>query len=280
MKYLLLITVFFSFQAQAFLLNTSTGAAFGTDEVNIYITSNSTCTNAGFTKESLLEVAVSAANKFWGSVPTANISFKSGGILQTSNNLFLTGKLCATGCNTATDVPAVNDIVIACNSNSSDNFTSDTLLALTVPNNVSSSEIKGSVILLNDTATTSFKNLSSAELESLMAHEVGHAVGLGHTEDSAALMYYLNSSTRSKLGQDDIDGISYLYPNQFDGCKGLFGGVITSQIPPKNRGNGSFISSLVLGLSIGFLSLFLMINFTHRNLFHRRKQSFSLKNNL
>ena len=271
MKYLIVCFIFFSFQADAFLLNTSTGAAFGTSEVNIYITSNSTCTNAGFTKERLLETAVSAANKFWASVPTANISFKSGGVLQSTDNLFLTGKLCATNCNAATDVPVVNDIVIACNSNSTDNFTADSVLALTVPNNVTSSEIKGSVILLNDTATTSFKNLSSAELESLMAHEVGHAVGLGHTKDSAALMYHLNSSTRGKLAQDDIDGISYLYPNQFDGCKGLFGGVISSQIPPKNRGHNPFILSLILGLSTGFLSLYFVINFTHKTIFHRRK---------
>ncbi len=47
----------------------------------------------------------------------------------------------------------------------------------------------------------------------VMAHEIGHILGLGHTPDTTALMYY-DASRREKasLSQDDVDGITYLYP--------------------------------------------------------------------
>jgi len=260
-KIILLTFLLCSFSAKAFFLNTSTGAAFD-NEVSIYVTSNSTCTNAGITKERLLEIAVQAAEKYWNRVPTANLTLKRGGILTTTDNLFLTGKLCATGCNAATDVPAVNDIVIACNNNSVDNFPSSAYLALTAPNNLSSSKISGSVILINDTATTSFNTLSSAEVESVLAHEIGHAIGLGHTGKTEAMMYHLNNPDRKKLAKDDVDGVSYLYPNQFDGCKDILGLSLGLSDPKDPPSNNNFILSLFMGLSVGFLSLFGWIKFT------------------
>lgn len=261
MEKIILLFLLVSLPAHGFFLNTSTGAAFD-NEVSVYVTSNSNCTNAGVTKESLLDMAVEGAQKYWNSVPTANLTIRRGGILQTSDNLFLTGKLCATNCNSATDVPAVTDIVIACNSNTTDNFPSSSFLALTAPNNLTSSEIKGSVILINDSSNTTFNTLSSAEMIAVLAHEIGHAIGLGHTDRSEALMYHLNNENRKKLAQDDIDGVSYLYPNQLDGCKSLFGLTLGMNSPKDPPHQTAFIWSLILGLSIGFLSLNLAIKIT------------------
>jgi hypothetical protein len=55
----------------------------------------------------------------------------------------------------------------------------------------------------------------------IIAHEVGHILGLGHSQDPAALMYYnAGGKAALTLGQDDIDGISYLYPrNELGGDK-------------------------------------------------------------
>ena len=46
------------------------------------------------------------------------------------------------------------------------------------------------------------------------AHELGHVAGLGHSGDSEALMYawYDDARVPSLLGQDDMAGISALYP--------------------------------------------------------------------
>lgn len=251
----------FTTSSYAFFLNTSTGAAFD-NEVNIYVTSNSSCPNANVTKEDLLEMAVAGAEKYWNRVPTANLTIKRGGILQTTDNLFLTGKLCATGCNAATDVPAVTDIVIACNNNTTDNFLTSSYLALTAPNNLTNSEIKGSVILINDSTNTNFNTLSRDEMINVLAHEIGHAIGLGHTDRNEAMMYHLNNENRRKLAQDDIDGVSYLYPNQFDGCKSIFGLSIDKNKPFDPPNQTPFLWSLFIGLSIGYLGLNLVIKIT------------------
>ena len=49
----------------------------------------------------------------------------------------------------------------------------------------------------------------------MIAHEIGHAFGLGHSEYKESLMYYSISGKYQKwLGEDDVDGVSYLYPNE------------------------------------------------------------------
>ncbi len=48
---------------------------------------------------------------------------------------------------------------------------------------------------------------SQEELVSLLAHEFGHALGLGHVEDSSAVMYRLNESGRDALAPSDVAAI-------------------------------------------------------------------------
>ncbi len=73
---------------------------------------------------------------------------------------------------------------------------------------------KGLVIVnVNSGAQANMHNLGSAQRQLLLAHELGHTLGLGHSSEPSALMYYnLGGKQRLALHQDDMDGISYLYP--------------------------------------------------------------------
>ncbi|KAL2238586.1 UNVERIFIED_CONTAM: Metalloendoproteinase 1 [Sesamum indicum] len=52
------------------------------------------------------------------------------------------------------------------------------------------------------------------DLQTIGLHELGHILGLGHTNDVRAIMYpNMDPGVRKVLGQDDMDGIKALYPN-------------------------------------------------------------------
>lgn len=76
-------------------------------------------------------------------------------------------------------------------------------------------------ILLNSQTGTgaNVANLSRGQVELTLAHEIGHALGLGHSSQPEALMYYsLGSKEKAVLTEDDIDGLSHIYPrNEFSG---------------------------------------------------------------
>ncbi|GMI97911.1 hypothetical protein like AT1G59970 [Hibiscus trionum] len=55
---------------------------------------------------------------------------------------------------------------------------------------------------------------SQVDLESVAVHEIGHNLGLGHSQDPNAIMFptFQAGTTKRNLGQDDINGIRALYP--------------------------------------------------------------------
>lgn len=254
MKYL--IFIFLITSAHAYTLNNNFGAAFKSNKVRVYVTSTTVCDKAGVTVYELKDMIGPAINNFWNTVPTSSLELVNGGILDVnSDTSYNTHKLCSftePDC-TGNVIPAVKDIVIACNDNV-DNFESDNILGVTIPNNFKSRYIYGSVVLINNRQNSAFAGLTQKEKISVIAHEIGHAIGLGHSGDDAALMYYKTIGTRNHMGQDDVDGVSALYPVTFDGC-GLFKGSIDDMkgpLPPKGKGPSEENFWLLVGL--GFIS--------------------------
>lgn len=257
MKVISLLFLLVSASAQAFTLNNNFGGAFKSNKVSVRVASDTVCSSAGVTSDELAALVKPAVDNFWNKVPTSALRLKAGGFADPIGTNINTDRLCAptdTECiDTATDpvIPPVTDILIACNSND-ENFggpSASNVLAVTVPNNFSGRKITGAVILINDFSTI-FSTLSRADKISVLAHEIGHAIGLGHAEKNEALMYYKTVDLRRSLAQDDIDGVSYLYPVKLDGC-GLFGGTIMEgRKGPPFWPMGGALALLILGYEL------------------------------
>ncbi len=220
--------------AQAFTLNNSIGARFKEKEVNVRVGMNPTpCDNVDLDEVSGL--LSEAMDNFWNKVSTSRLELKTSGSENTGDDNYWTGELCLSGgaCG-GTPIPAPNDIIVTCNKNTTNFPGGSSLLALTLPNDISGKDIKGAVVLINDT-NGSFGALSSKDKVAVIAHEVGHAIGLGHSEESSALMFYKVVPTRTNLGRDDRLGVTYLYPVQVD----LFGaGCFLGTISTLKSGDG------------------------------------------
>jgi hypothetical protein len=125
--------------------------------------------------------------------------------------------------------------------------------AAAVWNNVPTSKIK--VAYGEATTSTTFANPPTVYCETNFASatggadedyvpaaaNAGHVLGLGHSQVTNSLMYF-DATYKATLGlsQDDMDGMSYLYPrNELSGDKpmgcGLVSAVGNTKLPPPPR---------------------------------------------
>lgn len=115
-------------------------------------------------------------------------------------------------------------------------------------------------ILLNTEpgAAADINNFSETENVIILAHELGHLLGLGHSSDTKALMYYsLDGKTSAVLARDDRDGMAYLYPrNEFQG--GFYGCTAVHRREAFGPAGWSYVAMMLLmaGLSFGARRLF------------------------
>ncbi|MBL6991306.1 MAG: matrixin family metalloprotease [Bacteriovoracaceae bacterium] len=82
-------------------------------------------------------------------------------------------------------------------------------------------------IILNDNVTFYNDKTSSYYLGNVIAHELGHALGLGHSQSNWATMFYYLSKGQASLNDDDIAGVFDIYSHTYpDGTKGRIYGKI------------------------------------------------------
>lgn len=52
---------------------------------------------------------------------------------------------------------------------------------------------------------------NAASLFAVVLHELGHSIGLDHTNNRDAVMYYSYTSSTGVLSKDDIQGVQHIY---------------------------------------------------------------------
>ncbi len=229
------------FDANAFTFNNSIKLVFAQDEVLVNV-AGTFCANIGIDENELLSIVGDAVDQFWNKSPTSRLKLRKGSVISKSS-IFHTDNICeaSTNCEPNANLAVSSGILITCNNNLT-NFPNSAILGITIPNNISGSTISGALIMINDRATTQFDSKSRPEKVAIIAHELGHAIGLGHSPVQDSLMYFATVETRSKLGRDDIDGISYLYPKK----QPVSCGTIVSDLDKKRP-------DIMSGLILGFL---------------------------
>ncbi|WP_127716105.1 matrixin family metalloprotease [Halobacteriovorax sp. HLS] len=236
------------FNSNAFTLVSSPPTKFPVMEVVVNVSSDS-CSGAGITNEGLLDLVETAANDFWNSVTTSALVLKRGTLVSTTLNG-------VTSIGAAASQTTANTIIVGCSTNTTLFPTpgSDNTLGVGGIGSYSSG-VKGAFLV---NANGNFVNQGQTERLAVIAHELGHALGLGHSSDPIALMYYsVSSKTQERLTMDDKDGLTYLYPNE-DAIAASCGSVSYS------GDNGGGPSSLLLTL-LGFLLLMRFARFDKKN---------------
>jgi predicted Zn-dependent protease len=81
-------------------------------------------------------------------------------------------------------------------------FSSDVIIRLEDPSQVA--------LIANSSGGFTYAGYSST-LSQVVTHEIGHALGLGHSSDMGAIMYSVSQATNQTLNESDLLGITTLY---------------------------------------------------------------------
>lgn len=245
---LLNVLVFISIKGFAFTLVSENAPRFPLEAVKIDIAQTS-CSDAGFGVEGLRSLVERASQRYWNSVSTSSLKLEIGSL--TDDNF--------EGVDNASDIYSAvrtNRILATCN---------DELFAPGGDFEGAAGvggigcDASGScigVLVVNAHADSPVRGLSDLERLTIVGHEIGHALGLGHTEVEEALMYYsIGLKSQEYLHFTDMMGISYLYP-QDSKAAGLLGACGTIALVGQ-RGDGPPSGGLG-AVALSFMIIFLL----------------------
>jgi len=165
---------------------------------------------------STLTAAVQSALDVWNGVPSSSLELKLGTAVTTT-------AAAAKAQTTAGNPVIVCDTAYTADTGLDGNFSPAAASVGAVDANW---HIDYAVLYLNAEVgkTDIISNIPTSILSLLMAHEIGHSIGFGHSSDTNALMYFDASlKTTLNLSKDDVDGVTYLYPRNELGGSGVFG---------------------------------------------------------
>lgn len=224
---LLLLGIFTSIHVSAFTLNSSGDPSFrGWDHTELTFNVNPVNCPAGMDVPGLINDAV----KVWNDVATSNVKISYNGSTTSATYGNPTTVYCETNFQATTGADQ-NYVPAAASIQTSGHYAVGGLLYLNV------SVGQGNISRFDRTA-----------LLVIIAHEVGHILGLGHSQDASALMYFnATGKAHLTLSQDDIDGVSYLYPrNEFGGDQIMGCGLVAATAKTKPPPPGSMAILLLL----------------------------------
>ncbi len=236
----------------AFTLIGNAIVTFADAEIQVNV-GDASCSELDDSPSEILDYVGEAIEKYWNNVPQSKL-YLTQGVLENVDSTFYTEQICTSGnSNCTSPVPAVSSgILIVCNNNTSSDhgFPTTNVLAVTLPNNVTSSTINGAIIAINARSGTLWNSQDRNSKIAIIAHEIGHAFGLGHSQFIDSLMYSVNYQDRQYLGRDDYDGATFLYPKEH-GAGALCGAVISGANGNKNGPIiGSFLLLMILFFSV------------------------------
>lgn len=211
MKRLLISALLFSQAAQAFVLLNPKYELNDATKAKVKVSAEG-CTANGISDSEIVE-GIKWAIEFWNDVPESRLKLSYGG--KSSATL------------TDPRIPK-NEIIVGCGS----------LPSLQILGATEHDRGNGSArVTMNEAVYTGSYNKNG--FIGTMTHEIGHGIGLYHSNDPASVMTYADHDwvDRPKyISQDDIDGVVYLYPNksQLGGFLGSCSSFSTEKTPTFN----------------------------------------------
>lgn len=220
-----------------------------------------------------VQSAIDDSAAVWNNVPSSSV------VVSRGSTVSLPNPITTYVGSSATSLAPKGNAIVYCDAN----FASDSgLSAASIPGfatgqNISTAgSIDGCLLVLNvqSGAAANVTTVSSTLATTILAHEIGHCLGIGHSSNSEALMYYATESGRGAyLARDDIDAITYLYPKQdvvsaLPGCAPVAAAATTGAMPAKPGGKNGPVGSSILNvllevlcfeLTVGLVRFFVML---------------------